>query len=138
MIHRGALMSRPFKGVIVPLESFIQPVHASIVAQTHRLFEHRRMTPRNLATSIEAVEFYLIKKLLQDQFLLDVRPRHGRYVADPAVLNQYLGGLRESVPDYEIIFSKCFHDLKMRMWYFPDVVYLEQLGDSVIVTWKRE
>ena len=131
-------MSRQFKGVIVPLESFIEPVHESIAAQTQRLFNQRRMTGVDKRAVIDTVKFFVIKKLLQDQFLLDVRTRNKKFVADTSILDQYLGAIRESVPDYEIIFGRCFHDLKMRMWYFPDVVYIEQLGDSVIVTWKKE
>ena len=132
-------MSRPFKGVIVPLESFIEPVHEVVTAKTKHLFLHRPgVFDKHTAAATETVEFFLIKKLLEDQFLLDVRSKSRKYTTSQNVLDQYIRAVRGSVPDYEILFSRCFHDFKMRMWYFPDTVYLEHLGDSVIVTWKKE
>jgi len=139
MIRTGALMSRRYQGVIVPLESFIEKVRLPTMGFASLRFNECRVNPSKLKRFTEWLEFMLVVKLLEDQFLLHVEPRHGTmpWISRPDLM-AYINDIKQHEPDYEILFGCCFHSHLLSMRSFPDMVYLKKLNDSIAVTWKPE
>lgn len=132
-------MSRPYQGVIVPLESFIEKVRLPTAGYVALRYSETSFNSRKLSRLTEILEYLLIVKLLEDQFLLHVMPRHGQMPWIPSTeMTSYLSNIKQRAPDYEVLFGRCFHSHMLGMRNFPDDVYLDKLNDSVVVTWKKE
>lgn len=127
-------MGLPIKGVILSLEPFTLSVNR--VAHS---FVMREYGIEGYSRNKSLSELYmngLIRKLLEDRFLIQVMlKREGEPHSMSPRMEEFRNAVREDVPDYEILFSQCF-DRLIRLEHFPDMVYLDKIGDSVIVTWK--
>lgn len=132
-------MSRRYQGVIVPLDSFIVPVRNRTTEYFNHVAQMWGPSHSGVQRVVDAATFSLIQKLLEDQFLLEVQPRRrNTIVLKVGAIDKYINVIKDSVPEYENLFSACFREHLLGMRFFPDVVFLEQLGDAVVVTWKQE
>lgn len=127
-------MGKPIKGVILSLEPFTLSVNR--VAHSFVLREYGL---ERYSINKDLIEWYLrglIRRLLEDRFLIQVMLKsEGQLHSLSPRLEDFRNAVRQDVPDYEILFSRCFNQL-VRLEDFPDMVYLDKIGDSAIVTWK--
>ena len=128
-------MARPYKGIIISLESFtgsIESVVKQYIANNHTARYYTCY--QNL---YDKYMYWLIHKLLEDRFLLQVLP-YPEFLDQLVTvdLHPFFGTIQERVPQYETLFSQCFTQL-IRLEDLPDFVYLDKMGDSIVVTWKN-
>lgn len=127
-------MGRPIKGVVLSLQPFTESVN-----RVAHMFILREYGSERHSYAHALREWYmcgLIGRLLEDRFLTQVRlKRDSEFLNHLGRETEFRSVVQRDVPDYEILFSQCFNQL-MSIEHIPDIVSLDKIGDSVIVTWN--
>jgi len=133
-------MGHPIKGVVLPLEPFAVKVRKEAHLRSLRVVDASIVNSLEHKFLLEQYLYQLTKRLIENRFLVQVVAGiHSPHLTESEYRFDIVRVLdimvTTAISDYELFFSTCL-DSVIRTHDFPEVVYLDKLGDAVIVTWK--
>lgn len=133
-------MGHPIKGVVLPLEPFAVKVRKEAHLRSLQVLDTWIVNSLEHKFLLEQYSYQLIKRLIENRFLVQVVSGiYSPHLVESGYKFDIVRALdimvTAAISDYELFFSSCL-DSVIRTHDFPEVVYLDKLGDAVIVTWK--